>query len=448
MAWVTVVGSFRRLIEKSTKHPEAITSLLSGAAVAFLMNVIALILGLLINITLGRYFGASITGTYYLVLGATMAAVTVSRFGIDLAAMRHLAPAWATGNNAVVDHIIRRSLVLNIATSAMVTCLVLAFSPLIAKFFFGKPDLVGHIRLMAMAIIPVTFLFLIGQLLRAMKAIRDSQLVNFVLTPFVGCILLSSVIWAGIQPSANLAILFYVTGAFSAFAVGSILLYKRRRYIPESDAGQSGAISISLLRPGSQLLWLGIMEYLFSWAAILIVGWYETEANVAVFAVAMRTAVMVGFIVRCVGVVVVPQFSTFYSRGDLKGLGQRARFGTRVSVVMTIPVAAVFWIFPSEVMSIFGSDFQAGSELLIILVVGQVINVVTGMVGFLLIMTGHEIQARNTNIVSLASLLFLSIILTPKYGAMGAAVAVAVSVSVKNIAAFILVKKYLRISPV
>ena len=69
----------------------------------------------------------------------------------------------------------------------------------------------------------------------------------------------------------------------------------------------------------------------------------------------------------------------------------------------------------------------------------------TGSVGFVLIMTGNERLARNNTAVAAGVSLALNVLLIPRYGALGAAIATAVSIASLNLPAAYLVKRELGI---
>jgi O-antigen/teichoic acid export membrane protein len=88
-------------------------------------------------------------------------------------------------------------------------------------------------------------------------------------------------------------------------------------------------------------------------------------------------------------------------------------------------------------MSVFGNEFSDGGTLLVILAMGQFFNVLTGSVGHLLMMCGHEHFVRN-NVIGCALLnLGCCVLLIPRYGATGAATAVAITVIAENVSAAI-----------
>jgi O-antigen/teichoic acid export membrane protein len=99
------------------------------------------------------------------------------------------------------------------------------------------------------------------------------------------------------------------------------------------------------------------------------------------------------------------------------------------------PILILIIIFSSNILRFFGDDFTIGSNVLIILAIGQFFNVVTGSVGNLLMMSGHEREMRN--IVALCAIvnLILNFILIPYWNIIGAAISCSFTLSIQNIIA-------------
>jgi O-antigen/teichoic acid export membrane protein len=79
-------------------------------------------------------------------------------------------------------------------------------------------------------------------------------------------------------------------------------------------------------------------------------------------------------------------------------------------------------LVPGRMMEVlFGVDFAAGRAALLVLALGQFINVATGAVGPMLIMTGHPRRWAIHNLAALAIAVLLNLLLTPRLGVLGAA---------------------------
>ena len=101
--------------------------------------------------------------------------------------------------------------------------------------------------------------------------------------------------------------------------------------------------------------------------------------------------------------------------------------------------------FPEPILRLFGPDFVTGAPLLRLLSIGQFINVATGSVGYLLMMTGHERTLRLNITLATAVNLWLCLWLIPKMGPFGAAIATAVPLALMNLLSAYFVYTKLRI---
>jgi O-antigen/teichoic acid export membrane protein len=98
-------------------------------------------------------------------------------------------------------------------------------------------------------------------------------------------------------------------------------------------------------------------------------------------------------------------------------------------------------------MHIFGKELIVGAIPLIVVSIGQVMNVSAGPVGYMNTMTGHPEYEFYNNIFLVIINIVLNLILIPVYGIMGAAIASAVSFTVSNIIKLLLLFKNTKIHP-
>ena len=83
---------------------------------------------------------------------------------------------------------------------------------------------------------------------------------------------------------------------------------------------------------------------------------------------------------------------------------------------------------------VFGSEYSASILPLVILLFGQLINVLTGPVGYLLTMTGHEQESFRILLKVLIIGILLNIPAIYFLGGEGAAIATAIAIAGRNIA--------------
>lgn len=99
------------------------------------------------------------------------------------------------------------------------------------------------------------------------------------------------------------------------------------------------------------------------------------------------------------------------------------------------PLLLLFLIVPRWAVGIFGSDFEKGGILLSILVIGQFVNVSTGSVGYLIMISGNGRMMKNNVVFGAILSVVLNVILVSMYGSIGAVIAVALCLIIKNLIA-------------
>jgi len=105
-----------------------------------------------------------------------------------------------------------------------------------------------------------------------------------------------------------------------------------------------------------------------------------------------------------------------------------------VATAFALPLVLLFTIRGAWFLGLaFGEAFTTSATALAIITVGQVINAVTGPVGYLLIMSGHENKATFSVGIGAGLNLLLNVILILFWGIEGAAVATAVTLGVVNL---------------
>jgi O-antigen/teichoic acid export membrane protein len=140
-----------------------------------------------------------------------------------------------------------------------------------------------------------------------------------------------------------------------------------------------------------------------------------------------------------------PMIASAYHRGELGELGRLASLSARIALAFAVPAAIVLVLAGPTLLSLFGRDFVAGYPVLLILIVGALANAFTGVVAYLLTLTGREVVALAIFAGALALNAGLNVLLIPHWGAVGAALASAAGTTFWNIAMLILVRRHLGI---
>jgi O-antigen/teichoic acid export membrane protein len=138
--------------------------------------------------------------------------------------------------------------------------------------------------------------------------------------------------------------------------------------------------------------------------------------------------------------------SEYWTEGDLKALQNLVALVIRWVFWPSLILAVGLFTFSQPILRVFGDAFDVAWPVLVLVGCGQLVNAVTGPVGYLLGLTGHERASAWVFGVSAAVNLFLNVILVPVFGLIGGAVATMISVILQNLWLVVLVESKLGIS--
>ena len=169
--------------------------------------------------------------------------------------------------------------------------------------------------------------------------------------------------------------------------------------------------------------------------------------QVGIYGAAFKTAAGVSFILAGVNAIAAPMFATLHTQGDYQGLQQLTNSVARWMFYPTLLLALLLIAFGDRVLGLFGTEFTAARWSMTILILGQLVNVGAGSVGYLMEMTGHHRQCAWVLGCSAVLNLILNAILIPTLGIIGAAIATAATMALWNIWLHQLVVKHLGVKP-
>jgi O-antigen/teichoic acid export membrane protein len=429
------------LLSTQDKHWREV---LEKSSIAFVMKALGAGLAFAFNIVLARMLGADGAGIFFLALTIATIAAVFGRIGLDNTLVRLIAANATSGDWAAVKGIYRRGMQLALAASCMAALAVFLGAPWLAEHAFAKPTLVTPMRWMALAVVPIALLVLHAEALKGLKRVFDSSLV-YEHGIGISVFSLLGLYFLGPTWGVNGAIWAFTLAAALTFLTGLCLWWKAMAKL----RGVCAAFSVrELLQSSLPLFWVATMNLAMNWAPSLLLGVWCTNADVGVFNVALRTAQLTSFVLFAVNTIAAPKFAELYREGNLKQLGSMARNSAKLMVLAASPALLLFICFPGWIMGLFGQQFANRAVVLTILSIGQFVNVATGSVGYLLMMTGNERLVRN-NVVFIALLsIVLNLILIPFAGVMGAAIATAFSLAAKNLIAVYLVRLRLSIQTI
>jgi O-antigen/teichoic acid export membrane protein len=140
-----------------------------------------------------------------------------------------------------------------------------------------------------------------------------------------------------------------------------------------------------------------------------------------------------------------PKISELYSNSEFGKMKQLIAKSTKLIFIVTLPLVIIIILANKLVLSIFGDEFISGGVALIVVMLSQLFNAISGSSGQVMNMTGNHKMLRNFTIYSAILNIALNLLLIPSYGILGAAIATASSIIVLNLSSAVFVKRILGI---
>ena len=425
-----VIERFKEKINGDVHFKE----LIKGSATFFIIRVLGMAVGYAFTLLVTRKLGASAWGTFALCLTILQIASVIGRFGLDTALLRFIAQYNAQGKGETARHIYKKSILLVLPVSLIISGLIYFSAPLIAEKVFNKDHLTPYIKLISIAIPPLVLLSINNESLRAFKRIKEYTAFQNLLPFLIGILLFSLLFFALNIQDANSVVLAYTGGIVITFLISLIFIHKEFK---NSNGGKENVPIKNIISVSFPMLMSSSLFMIMSWTDTIMLGMWRTEKEVGIYNVAVRLSMVTSFTLMAINSIAAPKFAEFWGKKDLEGLKRVAQQSTKLIFWTSAPVLILYLIFPEWFMGLFGEEFKKGALALVILTIGQFVNAASGSLGYFLNMTGYE---RIVYIISFYTLflnIILNYILIPKFGITGASIATTINHFMASCSGFI-----------
>lgn len=375
-----------------------------------------------VGVVLARLLGASGFGTYALAMTTATLVGLITEFGLPTLAMREAGVARASGEWSLLRGLLRwsdRAIVAVSLVLAVGTWSVLAATSATANSAYLAAMLWGVV------LVPLTAASkLRASVLLALDHVASGQFAAMILRPLVFVALCLLLAWRGPAFTAPLAMMAQVVGAFAALIVVQALYLRHRpRLLIEARPTYAVRGWMAACLP------MGVTEglrLLQGQLALLLTGWLATAAAAGVYRVADAVLQVPTIVASIVATAATPMFGRLYKQGDRAEIERIAVLAAVIMlggmIVLGAPLAlAAPWLIPA----LFGPEFAASAPVCLILWIGLTATYALGLPHSIANMTGHQVLSTHSFLIVVAINFGGGCLLVPRFGAAGAAVAMA-----------------------
>jgi O-antigen/teichoic acid export membrane protein len=411
-----------RVKRPATSQSPEVSRLAKGLGISLVGKIAGRGLHVLGQVALARFLGPEAFGLYAIGWTILRMAGLVSPLGLNRGVIRYASLYWRA-DASKLKGVLLHSLGLAALSGLLIGGILYLSAPWLAEHVFKKPDLLSVIRWLAPA-----FLFYAGlRVATAATTVSKRMIYSFYAFDLL-------------QPASNLFLILvcYLVGwrllgtvaaAVISFGLACILaLYYVKQLFPEAFSSQikSASVAKDLLLFSLPSSLAGVFTMFLIWVDRLMVSSFCPAAEVGIYNAASQSSIFFAIVLNAFDAIFSPMIADLHHKNDMKRLEELFRISTKWGVYISIPTFLTMCFAPKELMAfVFGARYESGWLPMLILAIGQMINIGTGSIGQLLVMTGNQKRWFTSS----GSMLFTNIallwIFIPRWGLAGAAFATA-----------------------
>lgn len=398
----------------------------SGVA---LVKVGGAALGFLSHIVLARVMSVTNYGIYIYVWTWLMVLVLVARAGFDNLLIRYVAKYRAEQSWRLLKGLLRRS----VQTVGGIAVILGGIAAVVVMLVGQRISSEMQATFMAgFILLPILALVYIRQsTLRGLKCVARANVPELIVRHLL-VIGLAAGVWTLTGTLQAWQAMVATIAAFLVALVVAETMVRMAAPAPTFD------VRIELpdepwIRKALPFLILASAGLLQKKTDVIMLGFFVPAAEIGIYGAALRLTALVGFGMVVVNLTVTPYFSEYYTAGEEDKLQKLATLSAAGIATFTTAVAVALLLFGDTVLAIFGREFTGGYSILAVLVLGKMFAAFCGPVALIMMMTDQESAASKVEGVAAVLNVVLNAVAIPLFGALGAAVATAASLSIRNI---------------
>ena len=396
----------------------------------------------LLQLLLAWRLGAADYGLYSLGTMTVTVAVLVAGVGLYVGAMRYVAiHGMADSAERLKETVLDAGLIIAITSSIMGLLLNLSAGWLAE--LLNKPGLERVLKLLAFALPSLALARVLGAIANGLGKIKYRVLIEDLIPPaaMMISVLLLSLRRLGLLEAVTAYTLANVLAAAAGIFFVLRILPRQGRWTT-SLAGAKALLLFSW-----PTMFVATLNFLVPRIDVFAVGYFLSSSKVGIYTAANTTTFILGMSLVSLNLAVSPAFASLYHNESMDELSKVYKEGTRWVFLLTLPIFLFLTVAAREVMGLFGKGFAEGDKVLVLLSVGQLVNILVGSAGYLLIMSGRpKLELANTALFTLLKL-SLSLVMIPRWGLVGAALSTGISVALLNLTRLVEVYLLLGIHP-
>ena len=394
----------------------------SGASTSLAGRITGRVLQALGQVFIARLLGPDLFGLYALALTAVGLAALVGPLGLDRAVIR-FARSDANGTRTLGRKFFLRASAVAGLIGLALAATVAAAAPALAQGMFHDARVAWVLLWIAPAFALVAGLRVATAATRVTLRMSFTVLAEDLVVPAVSLVLAVLLMAFGLGLRGVLAAATVAHLVALILAIGFVW-----KLFPATEGAPEKYRWLDILAFSIPASVAGAAYGLITLVDRIAVGAFGEAVGLGVYQAAAQVSIWFALVMATFATVLAPLISRLHEAGEVSRLEETYRVATKWGTYLCVPILLLALLAPGRVMQVlFGQDYTAGWPVLLVLAVGQFVNVATGAVGPMLIMTGRPRRWAFYNLAALAIAVVLNLLLVPRLGALGGALSTTVA---------------------
>ncbi len=407
---------------------QALQKIARGTGIVFAGTVISMLLGFLGRALIARYFETSQYGVYSLALTIISIGLILTTLGFQNSLPREIS-VYKEKYPSKVKNLISTAFLIVLFNSILILIFLNFAAPFTMELFHEK-NLPSVLKIMSLALPFSALTATIISVSRGFGRVRERVYFQNIVYPLLFLVLVG----IGILLNADFSFIFFAYVIAQALTFITLFLEAKRKKFFKFQLFLDLTLGKKLIIFSIPLLLTGILGYVMNWTDTLMLGYYRSSEVVGIYNAASPLARLLPIFLNSAGFIYMPIASSLYAQGKLREMGRVYQILTKWVFLLTLPIFSMMFLFPEVTISFFfGTKYLEATEALRILALGFMFHIFLGLNGLSLVVIGDTNFNFIANLFAAISNVILNVLLIPRYGIVGAAVATATSYFVANV---------------
>jgi len=409
--------------------------LIHGSFIILVFKIFGAVSLFAIYMLIPQYYDVKTFGVFNLVFMLMVLSSMIARMGLDTYILKIVSSVEK--NSKTVSLFLKRVLTIIFINSMGVSLLILLFSKLIDTYIFKSIDASAYIIGLSLIIFPYTLFNVLPEVFRALEEIKKYSFFRNFAQNFV----LFTLISLSILFSLNYDPVFLLYGTILLITIPLIIVLYKFLQQKNIYLFQKGKYNQKILKYSYPMFFTASTIFFMSYTDSFMISYYLDEYQVGLYSACVSLSMMLTFIPMAIGSYISTKVSQAYSNNEYHEIRKIFKNSFMIISATTIPLYLGMYIFDYFFLGLFGKDFLLVTLPLLIINTAALLEALTGTVGFILDMTNNQHKFMKILFIALFINLVLNLLLIPRYGITGAAIAMLVAMFFRTVSSILVLKK-------